>query len=285
MGIQPVLMTTIPGAMRLPFSFGLSGTLHVAVLSGWMSSQPYPAVSISGPPLQVRLARGASGANVPRPPAAPGLRPARAQSRHTPVDPPIIEHELPAPAQALSTRTRGLTNAGSPAVRAEHAPLHIATAIMSLPSEVSKAQTRNTEPSIPDVDAAVINTTVIDAANSSSRTVMDATHSTSGNDQGRLSSEPDGTLNAPLKVPRALYSPLHKYPEEARWEGRTGRGSLGFRLLPDGSVDPEIKVLRSSGHADLDATAVESLRHWRFALPPGAAPSSWYRYPFRFGIS
>ncbi|MBU1225080.1 MAG: energy transducer TonB [Gammaproteobacteria bacterium] len=93
-----------------------------------------------------------------------------------------------------------------------------------------------------------------------------------------------GTLAAPYRAPKALHSPAPEYPEEARWEKRTGLATLGFRVEANGSV-AEVRMLHSSGHADLDAAAVESLRHWRFVLPTGGAPASWYRYLFRFELT
>lgn len=80
------------------------------------------------------------------------------------------------------------------------------------------------------------------------------------------------------------YSPPPEYPEEARWEKRTGRALLAFRLRPDG-VPEDIRLMASSGHADLDAAARESLERWRFEVPKGVKKdSTWYKYAFRFEL-
>lgn len=80
------------------------------------------------------------------------------------------------------------------------------------------------------------------------------------------------------------YSPPPEYPEEARWEKRTGRVLLAFRLRQDGIAE-DVRLMASSGHADLDAAARESLERWRFEVPIGATKKSvWYRYAFRFEL-
>lgn len=95
---------------------------------------------------------------------------------------------------------------------------------------------------------------------------------------------PAGTPAFPHQVLKALRTPAPEYPEEARWEKRTGLATLGFRIESDGSV-AEVMLLNSSGHADLDAAAMDSLRHWRFVRPPGAESAYWYRYVFRFELT
>ena len=88
-----------------------------------------------------------------------------------------------------------------------------------------------------------------------------------------------------LDAPHPHFSPAPEYPDEARWEEREGRTALRFRLHPDGSVG-ETQVVDSSGHADLDAVALATLRQWRFKPPGDTSPSpeSWYRYAFRFAL-
>lgn len=178
-----------------------------------------------------------------------------------------------------------------------------ASAPKTLPEDIQTVTKLTITNAIFPSDPAAVSNTVVTTAGSSPEEVsvsntpdrstiaddneaeVNTVQSQADTDQDSVPANPDGTIDSPFNVPKALYSPLRQYPEEARWERRTGQGSLGFRLKADGSVDREIKVLRSSGHADLDATAIESLRRWRFSPPPGAAPSSWYRYPFRFEIS
>ena len=86
-----------------------------------------------------------------------------------------------------------------------------------------------------------------------------------------------------LDTTHARFAPSPIYPEEARWEGREGRVLLRFRLRADGRV-AEAVVLGSSGHADLDAAALATIRHWSFGTPGGTATAVWYRHTFRFAL-
>lgn len=86
-----------------------------------------------------------------------------------------------------------------------------------------------------------------------------------------------------LDTTHARFAPSPIYPEEARWEGREGRVLLRFRLRADGRV-AEAVVLGSSGHADLDAAALATIRHWSFGTPGGTAAEVWYRHTFRFAL-
>lgn len=267
----------IPEVMRLPFTFGLSGAMHVAALSS--VALPPPHVASVSPLIQVRLqhtfpVKHSSIAGLPK----KSPESVRKSVRHNPIvniavpDPTILATlsltgaQRAAKAVSINHTTHHSPDETSPTI-ATDAPASEALAVKTHPLE-----SRYLEASVTAATSEENNVAVADTDQSSARIA-------------RGFAEADGTIESPFNVPRALYAPLRKYPEEARWERRTGQGSLGFRLKLDGSVDKEIKVLRSSGHADLDATAVESLRRWRFELPPGAAPSSWYRYPFRFGIS
>lgn len=93
----------------------------------------------------------------------------------------------------------------------------------------------------------------------------------------------EGTPAAPLDAPVPSFAPAPDYPEEARWERRVGRALLAFQLRADGSAT-QIRLLASSGHADLDGAALESLKQWRFNQPSGATAAAWYKYAFRFEL-
>lgn len=270
----------IPEVMRLPFTFGLSGALHVAALSSVVLPPPHVAY-VSTPPIQVRLqltspVTQTSIAGLPVEKALFALKPA---TRKAARDSPIAALAATTPI-ALATLPPTDTPIAAKAIPIEHATPSPAVATVPILATETRVSVTHA------VKVYALEAKHADSATADDNVaIADAIQSASGGDPERISGEADGTIDSPFNVPKAVYAPLRKYPEEARWERRTGEGSLGFRLKPDGSVEKEIKVLRSSGHADLDAAAVESLRRWRFALPLGAAPSSWYRYPFRFGIS
>lgn len=63
-------------------------------------------------------------------------------------------------------------------------------------------------------------------------------------------------------------------PEMPRWaeeQGIVAKVRLWFQVLPDGSVDPQIVVKRTSGYRELDQLAIKAMRQWEFEpLPPGS---------------
>jgi TonB family protein len=71
--------------------------------------------------------------------------------------------------------------------------------------------------------------------------------------------------NAPLKTEEAIYSPRPDYPIKAKQRHLTGSGLFAVHIRADGRV-VEVKVLRSTGHSELDQGAIKSLREWQF--PP-----------------
>lgn len=82
--------------------------------------------------------------------------------------------------------------------------------------------------------------------------------------------------------PSARLAPMPVYPEEARWERRTGRVVLNFHIRRDGTVG-DAQVFDSSGHADIDHAALAALREWKFDAP-AVVPGARYRYAFRFDL-
>lgn len=105
------------------------------------------------------------------------------------------------------------------------------------------------------------------------------TEETSESDYARVG----GATAIAREAPAARYAPAPAYPEEARWEQRTGRVVLSFHIRLDGTVG-DARVLDSSGHADLDHAAIAALHEWKFDAPPSAMLGAWYRYAFRFDL-
>ncbi len=64
--------------------------------------------------------------------------------------------------------------------------------------------------------------------------------------------------------PGGRSNPKPRYPESARFEGREGTVLLKVTVLPTGEVG-EAVTERSSGHADLDRSAVEAVKKWTFS--------------------
>lgn len=76
-----------------------------------------------------------------------------------------------------------------------------------------------------------------------------------------------------------------EYPEIAQQNNWEGRVLLSAYIKEDGSIG-EVKVVKSSGHGELDEAAIAALRGWRFepAKRGDVAQGSWVRVPFTFTL-
>lgn len=62
-----------------------------------------------------------------------------------------------------------------------------------------------------------------------------------------------------------------EYPEWAKEQGIDAKVVLRFKVFPNGSVDSQITVVKTSGWRQLDEEAIKSLRNYQFEpLPAGA---------------
>lgn len=85
-------------------------------------------------------------------------------------------------------------------------------------------------------------------------------------------------------LPPLLKSRQPEYPEEARWEERTGKVTVKFKISERGRII-EPSITDSSGHRDLDLAAIQAIRFWQFALKEGQTVNQWYYYSFRFELN
>ena len=76
----------------------------------------------------------------------------------------------------------------------------------------------------------------------------------------KLSNYSSGISSA---LPPLMKSRLPDYPEEARWEERTGKTTVKFKISGQGRV-LEPSVSKSSGHRDLDLAAIKAIQFWHF---------------------
>src|SRR6267378_152125 len=63
----------------------------------------------------------------------------------------------------------------------------------------------------------------------------------------------------------ALTSPEPEYPIKSQHLGYQGQGIYCLVINKKTGMADEIKVLRTTGHRELDATAVMTLLYWKFA--------------------
>lgn len=85
--------------------------------------------------------------------------------------------------------------------------------------------------------------------------------------------------------PLGGYQVKPRYPESARRQGVEGTVLLKMRITEHGRVE-DVQVERSAGHPDLDQSALEAVRRWRFepARRAGAAVAMWVLIPVEFKI-
>ena len=98
------------------------------------------------------------------------------------------------------------------------------------------------------------------------------------------------TAAAPAPTPPDLpaayqANPPPPYPRAARRLGVEGRVVLRVEVLADGRCG-EIALSQSSGHAVLDAAALEVVKGWRFvpATRAGQAVAAWVEIPISFRL-
>ena len=85
--------------------------------------------------------------------------------------------------------------------------------------------------------------------------------------------------------PLGGYQTRPRYPDSARRQGIEGETLLRFQVLTDGHV-ASVTVTHSAGHADLDRSAVEAVRTWRFepARRGEEKVPIWVTLPVRFRL-
>lgn len=90
---------------------------------------------------------------------------------------------------------------------------------------------------------------------------------------------------AAVTTPSYAQTPLPAYPPLARARGWEGTTLLRVEVLENGSVG-RVELLRSSGHAALDHSAIETVKSWRFnPARHGDAPTACYiDVPVRFAL-
>jgi protein TonB len=83
----------------------------------------------------------------------------------------------------------------------------------------------------------------------------------------------------------ALNNPKPPYPLAARRQGAEGRVVLRAQVLEDGRC-AEAHIVRSSGHTQLDESALAAVRRWRFvpATRAGKPVNSWVEVPIHFQL-
>jgi protein TonB len=109
--------------------------------------------------------------------------------------------------------------------------------------------------------------------------------------QPAASASPTQTADSrqPLTLPNLnadyLNNPAPPYPEEARERGEQGKVLVRALINADGTV-AQLAMKRSSGFTNLDQSALETVKKWRFvpARRGAAAVSAWVVVPISFSL-
>jgi protein TonB len=109
--------------------------------------------------------------------------------------------------------------------------------------------------------------------------------------QPAASASPAQTADSrpPLTLPNLnadyLNNPAPPYPEEARERGEQGKVLVRALINADGTV-AQLAMKRSSGFTNLDQSALETVKKWRFvpARRGAAAVSAWVVVPISFSL-
>ncbi len=151
----------------------------------------------------------------------------------------------------------------------------------SSPPPSTKAQRPAPQPANPMVvEAASPDGLLENAASADGRTSVELP---SRGDDGVARSE--GGASAQASVPLYDLNPPPVYPPAARRRNLQGTVLLEVLVDREGQA-AKLKVLRGSGHAMLDHSALDSVRQWRFkpARRGGSAQEMWVQVPVRYQL-
>ena len=74
--------------------------------------------------------------------------------------------------------------------------------------------------------------------------------------------------NFQISGPAAARAIVHKavpaYPEWAEEVGAQGTVRIYFRVTADGTVNPHVRITRTTGYPDLDKLAIDAIKTWKF---------------------
>lgn len=94
-----------------------------------------------------------------------------------------------------------------------------------------------------------------------------------------------GTGTGPTRGPRVVDGTKPEYPDHARSKGWEGTVKLQILVSTAGRVE-EVRVIGSSGYAELDQAAQRAIRSWLFspALQKGVPVAAWATVPIVFDL-
>jgi TonB family protein len=104
---------------------------------------------------------------------------------------------------------------------------------------------------------------------------------------GKVISGKGFEIGGPVGDRKILHRSLPQYPEWAEQKGISAIVKIYFTVRSDGTIRSTLRILTSSGYAELDDLAKEALMKWRFS-PTEAdsnASAAWGVITFRFTLA
>ena len=94
-------------------------------------------------------------------------------------------------------------------------------------------------------------------------------------------------LGGPIGDRKILRRHLPEYPQWAEEKGISAMVKIFFTVNSDGSIRPHMRIVRSSGYAELDDLAKEALKEWKFSptTASSSAEEAWGVITFRFTLA
>ncbi len=111
---------------------------------------------------------------------------------------------------------------------------------------------------------------------------------TSGNGKnGKVVAGKGFEIGGPVGDRRISRRRLPEYPAWAEEKGISAMVKVYFTVRPDGSIRTNLRILTSSGYAELDDAAKDALLQWRFSPTSGdsSEAAAWGVITFRFTLA
>jgi periplasmic protein TonB len=111
---------------------------------------------------------------------------------------------------------------------------------------------------------------------------------TSGNGKsGKVVAGKGFEIGGPVGDRKISRRRLPEYPAWAEEKGISAMVKVYFTVRPDGSIRTNLRILTSSGYAELDDAAKEALMQWRFSPTSGdsSETAAWGVITFRFTLA
>jgi TonB family protein len=93
-------------------------------------------------------------------------------------------------------------------------------------------------------------------------------------------------IQGPISAREVIHSVVPSYPRWAIEKGIEPTLTLRFAVLPSGKVKDTIFIIRTSGYSEMDKSAIDALKKWKFKPLPRDSPwrEEWGEVTFIFSL-